>query len=146
MNNLSDGLATFKIIKMYDTDKEGNELRTSGGLIKVNVFLEVVDSRGVKGKIYDMFHEKAPWRIEGICRAIGRADLIASVQQLLVDEFEGLTGKCMLKLDNVYGMKVEKYIFDKPKKVSKKKETMEVSAETQAFFDGGGDSLEDIPF
>lgn len=116
---LAQGAATFKIIRMYDTDKEGNQLETSSGLPKVTVLLAVKDKNGFEGKIYDTLHDKAPWRIEHLCKAIERIDLIDNIDGLQVEEFTGGEGKCELKDNPPYGIKVERYVFSKKKKPKK---------------------------
>lgn len=87
---LTPGLADFEIIKAVDDiSKNGNPMMK----LQVNV----VDSKGREGTIFDYITSNAQWRIKGLLDSLGNPDLYTS-GNIIPSDLVGGKGQAILFL------------------------------------------------
>lgn len=111
---LSPGEASFVVKKYYDRDKMGNWMMTQNGQRKFSLELLVHDCKGEKGIIFEGITSKMPWKLKGLCDAIGKGTLYNRSGEIDLSQLLGGMGKCILKNEQNPGYNertvVEKYI------------------------------------
>ncbi len=113
VNEVCEGLASFKILDAKDTDQHNYPLRTKDGENSiVRLTLRVTDANGGSALINDNLVSNAPWKINQLLKAVGRASWFKS-GNLNPSQLINLNGQCSLKKKPYNGkeyMNVEKYI------------------------------------
>ena len=96
---LADGPASFSVKDVRYTDKDGEPLKSGNGDPKVTVVLNVKDSNGMEGTIYENLTPKTNWKIHGLLKGVGKKHLYTEegVDFALI---KGCSGKCILKTES----------------------------------------------
>ena len=113
VNEVCEGVATFKIVDAKDVDQHNYPLLTKDGnhnIIKLT--LRVTDNHGGSALINDNLVSNAAWKVSQLLKAIGRGDWFKS-GTLDPSKLINLTGQCNLKSKDYNGksyMNVASYI------------------------------------
>lgn len=143
MNNIPSGLpsgrGTFAIKRVFFDDKEGLPLKTKAGDPKALVIVEVEDSKGRKGTVYEHIADATnfDWKRTPMFEACQKGHLRVAGSNANLDKLEGLSGECLIDIDEYQG--TSKCVIKKYYTKVKIKDDVEVDFNTLDFED-------EIPF
>ena len=106
---LVDGPATFTIIDARAVDDGGVRLVTKGGVPKMVVTFDVVDSNGTKGRVFEHISAKASWKLKALLGSLGCLELYTTACSFHPPLILGGEGEFTLKTDGAYYVNVDKY-------------------------------------
>ncbi len=118
---LTPGPASFKIIAIFDTKKDGSPLTTMDGTPKITLSLSVKDSAGETGLVYDDLTARTAWKIKALLDALGLAALYDESGQLNPDDLIGGMGACSIKINKSEGYP-DRTVVDRYTKAAKQAE------------------------
>ena len=124
------GRGKFIIKRVYTDDKEGNPSVSRKGDPMVCLYIEVRDENGRKGLVREYIIEREGLTFLDVKRkslfgACDRAELCVHGSNDNVERLEGLSGECLIKLEEYQGKmqpKIDKYYA--VKKAAKQKEVI----------------------
>ncbi len=119
---LMPGNASFKIIGVYDTNKDGTPLKDMAGNPKLNVGVSVKDSMGNRGMLYESLTINTGWKVKALLNAVGLEALYDKSGQLNPVEIVNGEGQCTLKLQEASNGYPSRMVVDRYLKAAKQLE------------------------